>query len=127
MAVLLGFLIRSNCAPALTASILMAQETSGVALNYYLLMRHRSPHHWSVLTSQICFTLCFYIWRLLIGTYGTYHYLYYAGQHLPAEFPDVAARALGIALVVASVLQWYWGLNILRRVVRNTRRKAKKA
>ena len=94
----------------------MAQETSGVALNYYLLMRHRSPHHWSVLPSQVCFTLCFYIWRLIIGTYGTYHYLYYAGEHLPGEFPDVAARALGIALVVASVLQWYWGLNILRVV-----------
>ena len=28
----------------------------------------------------------------------------------------MAARALGVALVVASVLQWYWGMNILRMV-----------
>ena len=34
----MGLLIRGSCGPQFTASVLMAQETSGIFLNYYLLL-----------------------------------------------------------------------------------------
>ena len=95
-----------------------AQETSGVALNYYLLVRHRTPYHASVLSAQIVFGATFFVWRLVLGTYGTYHFLKHSGQHLPAVFPVGAARALGVALVLASCLQWFWGMGIIKMVMR---------
>ena len=112
----LGLLIRINCAPALTASILTAQETSGFFLNYYLLMRYRNPK--GVLKAQALFALSFFVWRLLIGPAGTIHYLTYSADHLPTAFPSGAAQLLGGALVLASVLQFYWGWAIIKMVLR---------
>lgn len=120
--IVLGVLIRGNCAPALTASILMAQETSGLPLNYYLLVRHRTPDHISVLGAQIAFASCFFVWRLLIGTYGTYHYLKHASDYLPGDFPSLSAKALGVSLVLASALQWFWGVGIIKMVLRKMKR-----
>ena len=98
--ILIGLIIRGNCSPTLTAGILMAQETSGLFLNYYLLMRHRTPSHPSVLISQVLFAGCFFIWRLGIGTFGTLHFLHGASEYLPASFPAWQARVVGAALVV---------------------------
>ena len=123
--IFLGLLIRGNCAPALTASILMAQETSGVPLNYYLALRHRMPEHRSIIPAQSLFAMCFFAWRLLIGTYGTVHYVLYAAEFLPPAFPSMQARALGVALVLASVLQWYWGVAIIKMIARKISGKAK--
>merc|ERR1712137_1043694 len=54
----LGLIIRGNCHPCLVAGILMAQETSGFFLNYFLLMRNRTKH-WSLVLAFLCFALCF--------------------------------------------------------------------
>jgi len=116
--IILGLLIRGECAPAFIAAVLMAQETSGLFLNYYLLMRHRAPTHPTVVLSQALFAVAFFIWRLGIGTYGTYHFLVHAGTHLPPAFPGWKAVSLGTALVAASVLQWYWGVFIVKSVAR---------
>lgn len=122
-----GTLCRVNHAPTLTALIVMAQETSGLPLNYFLLMRHRIAHsHWSILASQVGFASCFAIWRLGLGTYGTYHFVRFSSAHLPSDFSTLHARALGTALVFGSVMQWYWGVAIFRMVVRTASIKKKK-
>ena len=95
---------------------------SGIALNYYLLMRHRMPDHISILVSQIGFASCFFLWRLIAGTYGTYHYLVYSKAFLPGEFPDSRAQALSVALVLAGGLQWFWGVGIIKMASRKLRR-----
>ena len=122
-----GTLCRVNHAPTLTALIVMAQETSGLPLNYFLLMRHRISHsHWSIHAAQIAFATTFAIWRLGLGTYGTYHFVRFSPAHLPPTFPTWHARALGTALVFGSVLQWYWGVTIFRMVTRTGSIKKKK-
>ena len=115
--IVLGFFIRANCAPCYNASILMAQETSSLFLNYYLLLRHRSPDAPSVKILFVVFAACFAVWRLGIGTVGTVYYLRHA-DHLPPDFSALAARCIGGILVGASVLQWYWGVAIVRGVRR---------
>ena len=89
-----------------------------MALNFYLLVRHRMPDHISILLSQIVFASCFLVWRLILGTYGTYHYLVYSGQFLPGAFPGGRAHTLSIALVLASALQWFWGVGIIKMGMR---------
>ena len=96
----------------------MAQETSGVPLNYYLALRHRLPDHPTVLFAQALFAFAFLVWRLLLGTYGTYHYVAYAAGVLPSTFTSLHARALGGTLVLASALQWYWGYVIVKACVK---------
>ena len=125
--IILGLLIRGECAPAYTAAVLMAQETSGLFLNYYLLMRHRAPSHPTVVLAQALFAVAFFIWRLGIGTYGTYDFLVQARDHLPPAFPAWKATALGTALVAASALQWYWGVFIVKSVARKLLPAPKKA
>eukprot|EP00308_Calcidiscus_leptoporus_P001612 CAMPEP_0119355424 /NCGR_PEP_ID=MMETSP1334-20130426/4244_1 /TAXON_ID=127549 /ORGANISM="Calcidiscus leptoporus, Strain RCC1130" /LENGTH=292 /DNA_ID=CAMNT_0007369247 /DNA_START=92 /DNA_END=970 /DNA_ORIENTATION=- len=121
----LGWLIRANCAPALTASVLIAQETSGLALNYFLLMRHRAPDSPRVAISFVVFFALFCIWRLGLGTFGTIHYLFYFSTELPQSFPTWQAYVLALALVAASVLQWYWGIVILRKAARKLSKEKK--
>ena len=87
-------------------------------LNYYLLMRHRAPDHWSTRAAQVAFAGAFFLWRLLVGTYGTYHFVYHARDHLPADIPSAQARLLGASLVAANVLQWYWGVTIGKMAAR---------
>ena len=67
---------------------------------------------------QVGVRIALLLWRLLRGTWGTWHYLANAAEHLPAAFPSWQARALGAALVLASILQWYWGWAIIRMVAR---------
>jgi len=119
--ILLGLLIRSSCVPGFTACILMAQETSSVFLNYYLLMRHRSRAHITTLAAQALFALCFYAWRLGIGTYGTYQYLVHAHASVIVAAPPMPlwkSYTLCASLVAATLLQWYWGVTIARGLVR---------
>lgn len=111
-------LARATCGFGLLAATLMAQETSGLPLNYYLLMRHRAPDHWSTRAAQVAFAGAFFSWRLLVGTYGTYHFVYHARDHLPADIPPSQARLLGASLVAANVLQWYWGVTIGKMAAR---------
>jgi len=119
----MGFIIRGHCAPVVTAATLMAQETSGLFLNYYLGMRNRLPSHWTILTSQALFALSFFIWRNAIGTWGTYVYLMRPDiVPKPASFNAPTDACLAAALCLASVLQWYWGVEIVRSALR---RKAK--
>jgi hypothetical protein len=115
--IVLGVLIRGNSGPSFIAAILMAQETSGIFLNYFLLMRNRAPSHWSVPVSFLGFAICFLVWRLGFGTYGTLHYLTHARDSLGPHYPPLHARIIGGCLVAASLLQWYWGVEIVRSVV----------
>ena len=57
----------ATCGFGLLAATLMAQETSGLPLNYYLLMRHRAPDHWSTQAAQVAFAGAFFSWRLLVA------------------------------------------------------------
>ena len=115
--IVLGLIIRGKCGPAFTAAILMAQETSGIFLNYFLLMRYRAPSHWSVLGAQALFALAFFIWRLGLGTWGTLAY-WRDFPPAPSAYSHNLAITLGVALVLATVLQWYWGIFIVRSVKR---------
>ena len=126
--------MRRFCGPGISAAVLMGQETSGIFLNYFLLMRYRAPSHWSVNASFGCFGLAFFVYRIVIGTYGTVHYALHYQTFLigrPRIFPgNVADMSYGkgpwegpaelvlFTLVAASVLQWYWGAVILRNVYR---------
>ena len=116
--ILLGLLIRGHCSPAYIAAVLMAQETSGIFLNYYLLMRNRAPKHWSVLASQALFALTFFIWRLGIGSYGTYFFLANAAQYQQPQFRSWQTGTLGASLLLASCLQWYWGRLIIKGLMK---------
>jgi len=111
--IVMGFIIRGHCGPVLTANILMAQETSGIFLNYFLGMRNRLGGHWSVGVSQKLFALTFWVWRNGLGTWGTYIYLT-TPTLVPhrASFATATDAALASALCLASVLQWYWGVDI---------------
>ncbi len=123
----LGFLIFFNCAPAFTAAALLGEETSGIPLYYFLLMRHRvgASSHWTVSASFVAFACCFFVWRLLVGSYGSLHYLWnYKEYVLPTSFPNWQAHMLGAILALASVLQWYWGLSIARSFQRRARSRA---
>ena len=73
---------RASCIPCAPST---AQETSGIFLNYFLLMRHRTPDHWSVKGAFVLFVLCFFVYRITLGTYGTYHYVRHYRNHLPAQ------------------------------------------
>ena len=121
--IFLGLLIRGHGHPAYTAAILMAQETSGIFLNYYLLMRNRAGKHWSVLVSQGLFALTFFVWRLGLGTYGTVHFLMHAAEHISPAYARWQVLTLGAALVIASCLQWYWGKLIVKGLMRLNRKK----
>jgi len=114
--IVLGLIIRGNCMTGLLAAVLMAQETSGIFLNYFLLMRNRAPNHWSVTASFVLFALAFFAYRIVLGTYGTYHYVRYYRDYLPPQVPRWQGHLIAPVLVLASILQWYWSVQIGRRV-----------
>lgn len=115
----LGVLIRASCGPQFTATALMAQETSGVFLNYYLLMRHRR-RDWTVRLAQRLFVLSFFAWRIGLGTYATLDFCLLgmggAWSALPPGVPyrGAAHAALGLGLVASSAMQWSWARSIVR-------------
>ena len=119
----LGCMIRCNCGPILTASILMAQETSGIFLNYLLLIRNRAPAHWGTMAAQACFMLTFYIWRLGLGTWGTLVYLRDL-EVVTTYHPQLSTKLIGVALVFASIQQWYWGALIFKSFMKRLRNRA---
>ncbi len=116
----LGWLLRANCGPDFTAMVLMAQESSSVFLNYFLLMRHRKAGHWATNASFLAFYFCFCLWRLILGSYGALAFVL-RRHELPANFPSGDARRLDAALFLATALQWYWGVHIGRGLWRRLR------
>ena len=110
-----GFIMRPNCAFAMTAAVLLAQETSGIFLQYFLLMRNRQPDHPTIAISFVLFAICFFTWRLGLGTWGTLHYM---AHYRTLEVPLWQGHILGGLLTLGSVLQWYWGLFIVKSAVR---------
>jgi len=115
----LGWVIRWNCMGGLLAAVLMAQETTGVFLNYFLLMLHRAPNHWSTTASFVLFAICFFVFRIVLGTFGTLHYVLYYREYMSAQVVAWQAHLIAPVLVLASVLQWYWGWAILQKVRRH--------
>ena len=105
--IFMGILIMDRCGPALTANLLLAQETSGIFLNYYLLLRNRLPSHWTVRVSKKLFGTCFLLWRLGLGTFAT---LQFWSQPRASLF----FWTLGTCLCIGSGLQWYWGVKIVK-------------
>jgi hypothetical protein len=110
----IGSLIRLNCAQvpvlAIATAGLVTQETSSVFLNWFLLWRNRGlDDAWYVKGSFICFTLCFFVWRLGMGSYVTFYYLTHMGD-VPSGMPTWQVNLLGGAMVLGSGLQWYWGV-----------------
>ena len=110
--IFLAVSMRFNSGPSFIGALLLAQETSGIFLNYFLLMRNRTPNHWSVKLSFVLFALCFFIWRLGLGTFATLHYLTHAKDALDEQYPTTQARLIGVSLVAGSTVQWYWGREI---------------
>ena len=56
-------------------------------------MRHRAPDHWSVYVSFVLFAIAFFAYRIVLGTYGTYHYVRYYHEYLPPGVPRCARSA----------------------------------
>ena len=111
--------VRSPAHPSPPPSLLcppLTQETSGIFLNYFLLMRNRIPNHWSVSLSFILFAIAFFCYRIVLGTYGTWHYVVNYSDLLPSTVPRWQGHLIAVVLVLASVLQWYWSWHIIRRV-----------
>ena len=50
-------------------------------------MRHRTPDHWSVPGSFVLFAIAFFVYRIVLGTYGTYHYVRHYFEYLPPSVP----------------------------------------
>lgn len=122
----LGLIIRGNCTLCFPAAILMSQETSSIFLNYYLLMRHRVDH-WSVGVSQKLFALAFFCWRNGINTYGTYHYVRHYAFYLDETVVEWQMHFMAVLLVLACILQWYWGVEIVKSALGLKKKPAKKA
>jgi hypothetical protein len=85
-------------------------------------MRHRTPDHVSISIAQIVFASCFFVWRLVLGTFGTYHYWVHSKDFLPRELSDLWRHMVGVTLVLASALQWFWGVGIIKMASRKLRR-----
>merc|ERR1712070_1221679 len=94
----------------------MAQETSTPFLNVFVLSRNRMPRgHWLPTISFNLFAVCFVMWRIGIGTYGTLHYLmhYNTLLLLPTNakiWEPWQAHLLAVGVVLGAVLQWMWGV-----------------
>ncbi|KAL1519712.1 hypothetical protein AB1Y20_023222 [Prymnesium parvum] len=117
--ILISCLIRLNCEftpeAILTTAFLTAQETSSIFLNVYLLLRRRGmDNHLLMKGAFACFALCFYIWRLGIGTYCTYFYLTHTSS-LPHYMPNWQVVLMSSGLLIGNVLQWYWGAFVIRK------------
>jgi len=115
MHIWMGLFWRGNCAGQLYGALLLAQETSGVFLNYYLLMRNRLGNHWSVLPSFGMFFISFVVYRLGLNTYGTVHYLLHYRQHMPSRVSEWQAHVVAVCTVSGAILQWYWGGMIVQK------------
>jgi len=119
--IVLGLIIRGNCTLGFPAAVLMSQETSSVFLNFYLLMRFRSAH-WSVTRSRDLFALSFGVWRIFLNTYGTLHFVRNYRDFMDPDVVEWQMHVMAVVLVLAMVLQWYWGYEIVRSAIKSQKK-----
>lgn len=91
-----------------TAAILLAQETSGILLNPFYIMRHRVRED-IVRAVFIGFAILFAIYRLLGG--GLFSVL-----EMIRCAKDGDELAFLFMILPGSLLQWYWGMKIAQHV-----------
>lgn len=115
--IVLGILIRGLCSLSPIACILMSQETSSLFLSYFLLLRHRT-NHWSTIAAFVLFVVAFTFYRLGLNTYGTIRYLLNYREHAEGILPLLPLHGIAAVLLLAMVLQWYWGFFIYMNLYR---------
>ena len=123
--IVLGLVLAANCMYCFTAAVLMSQETSTLFLNYVLLIRNRARAHWSFAPAFVAFAGCFFLWRLVLNSFGTAHFLYHKGSADATGVPDWLANVTAVVLTAAAGLQWWWGWSIVQNLLRGSQPKAK--
>ena len=97
--IVLGLVLAANCMYCFTAAVLMSQETSTLFLNYVLLIRNRARAHWSFAPAFVAFAGCFFLWRLVLNSFGTAHFLYHKGSADATGVPDWLANVTAVVLI----------------------------
>lgn len=63
------------------------------------------------------FAAAFFVYRIGLGTFGTYFYVRYYNEYLPSTVPSWQGHLIAVVIVLASLLQWYWGWVIAGKVI----------
>ena len=107
------FLHTSKFVP--TTAILLAQETTGILLNPFYIMKNRVRED-IVRTVFIGFAILFVIYRLLGGGLFSVFEAVRCAQ-------DSGELQIVLVIVPGSLLQWYWGIKIAQRVHARVKKK----
>jgi len=104
-----GCIIRSHCMMPFNAAILMSMEISTPFLNYATLMRNRSERRdWVVIASGVTFAFLFFVFRLVLNTYGAFVLWAHRGRAVPQGVPKWQFWFVFIAVVIGALVQFFW-------------------
>lgn len=110
----LGVLFRGNCCFNFHAAILMAQEMSNPALNLAAFLTNRLVDGYGLRIVQglrLVFALNFFVFRVGLNTYGTWHFFTYAA-FAPPYVPRSHLLIIKGALLASTALQFGWAYKI---------------
>ena len=81
-----------------------------------LRLAHPQPRArpWSFAPAFVAFAGCFFLWRLVLNSFGTAHFLYHKGSADADGVPDWLANVTAVVLTAAAGLQWWWGWSIVK-------------
>lgn len=127
--IVMGTVVLEACFSGFHVSVLLAQETSSVFLNIFQLLRGRlSDDSTIVKVSFLLFVLSFVGYRLVLYTLSTLHFVIETRNpsSLPPHVKQWKADGIAIGLLAASILQWWFGYGIYRKIMKELKKKKKK-
>lgn len=103
--IFLGFHILFQCNAGHLATVLLSQETSGIFLNLFLLLRNRLSSK-SLVTNILFVGFCitFAVWRVFFATLATV-------QHILIQ-NDIT----GMFATAGCLMQWFWAMHIVKKI-----------
>lgn len=117
-----GVMLRSNCILPFNAAILISMEISNLPLNYMCFFRHREGFNLSVKISSALFAILFFVFRIVLNTYGAVFLVWRQDESLPARVPAWQRYFLLMAIAAGAILQFWWGNKVIQALAKSYRR-----
>lgn len=107
--ILAGLIIRQHCFIPFCAAILLAMEVSSPFLNIMLVFRHRGDEYGNLVkVSGVFFVIFFFVFRLLLNTYGAILLVVHAKEFLWPLVTMFEFFFLIFAVGAGSAVQFFW-------------------
>lgn len=104
-----GLIIRGHCMLPYNAAILLSMEVSTPFLNVMLLFRNRGEKYQGIVqVTGIIFVVTFVLFRLVLNTYGVSFLWQHRADAIPHAVPRWQSSYLVVAIILGSVLQYFW-------------------